>query len=171
MESRTNPSGASYDHSVMHCVCHEYKVEGKVIGDCTIPKRLALCDTPDKAVEYWRMHIERHKWFDPEKEMLITMFLDTKLCIKGHTLVGLGTLDSLSTTPREVFRCAIVLAAKSIVLMHNHPSSNPEPSREDIRLTRNLSKAGSLLGIELIDHIIVGHPTFVSLKKRGIIQA
>jgi DNA repair protein RadC len=81
----------------------------------------------------------------------------------------MGSLNASIVHPREVFRAALRHAAASIILVHNHPSGDPEPSGDDIALTRRLVEAGSLLGIEVLDHLIIGHGRFVSLKSRGVV--
>jgi DNA repair protein RadC len=82
-----------------------------------------------------------------------------------------GTLDTLLAHPREIFRTAIAAAASAILVMHNHPSGEPEPSEADIRLTRDLIRAGQLLRIDVLDHVIVGQPTHCSLKDLGFFYA
>ena len=86
----------------------------------------------------------------------------------GHQFLTIGTLDTLLVHPREVFRLAIVAASAAIVLMHNPPSGDPTPSREDIDITKRLAEAGRILGIEVLDHVIVTHTgKHVSLKEKG----
>jgi DNA repair protein RadC len=70
----------------------------------------------------------------------------------------MGTMDTLLTHPREVFRAAIIASAHSIIIMHNHPSGDPTPSEADIKVTRDLQRAGQLVKIEVLDHVIVGTP-------------
>ena len=152
-------------------VAKEYKVQAITLRDCPITHGDAPCDTPERAVSYWRSHITSHCHFDSEKEMLVVLFLNTRMHIKGHSVVGIGTLDSVLATPREIFRCAIIIAASRIVLMHNHPSGNPSPSESDIKMTRDVLRAGNLLKIELVDHVIVGDPDHVSLRDRGYFYA
>jgi DNA repair protein RadC len=83
------------------------------------------------------------------------LLLNTRRRIKGHLLVATGTLDTILVHAREVFRPAIVAAA-AVVIMHNHPSGEPEPSEADIKVTRDLIRAGQLPKIEVLDHVIVG---------------
>jgi DNA repair protein RadC len=82
--------------------------------------------------------------------------------------VSIGTLDSSLVHPREVFKDAILASAAAIIVVHNHPSGDPSPSAEDRRITTRLQECGTLLGIELLDHIILGDNRFVSLKERGV---
>jgi DNA repair protein RadC len=87
--------------------------------------------------------------------------------VKGQQLVTIGTLDTLLVHPREVFRGAVIAAASAIVLMHNHPSSDPTPSEADIKVTRDLIRAGQLRKIDVVDHVIMGNPNRCSLRELG----
>ena len=84
-------------------------------------------------------------------------------------LIGTGSLDKLYIEPREVFMAAMINNAKSIIAFHNHPSSDPTPSREDIHLTRRLQEAGKIMCIELLDHVITGERSYYSLKEKGFL--
>jgi len=114
------------------------------------------CDTPERAAQYWREHIATAPAFNPDVEGLYVLLLNTRRNVKGHVLISTGTLDTLLVHPRETYRAAIVGAASAIVLMHSHPSGDPSPSEADIRATRDLIRAGQLLKMELLDHVIVG---------------
>ena len=94
------------------------------------------------------------------------MVLNTRRRIVGHNLVALGTLDSVIIHPREVFRPVVALAGHAAVIAHNHPSGDSTPSEADIRVTRELIRAGQLLRIELLDHLIIGETT-TSLRELG----
>ncbi len=87
----------------------------------------------------------------------------------GETTVFEGTLNASVFHPREIFRFAIEESANSIVLAHNHPSGDPQPSQEDIRATKQLIEAGNQIGIKVLDHIVIGDGIFVSLKEEGFI--
>ena len=89
------------------------------------------------------------------------------MLMKGHQLLTIGTLDTILVHPREVFRCAIIAAAAKIALIHNHPSGEPQPSEADIKVTRDLIRAGQLLKIEVLDHVIIGNPNHCSLRECG----
>jgi DNA repair protein RadC len=127
----------------------------------------ALLDQPDQVAQYWRQNIPKADWFDLMKEALVVLVLNTRKRIIGHNLVSLGNLDTCTLTPREVFRPAIVAAGSCIVLVHNHPSGDPTPSEADIKVTRDLIRAGQLLKIEVLDHIIIGAQDFKSLRSLG----
>jgi len=79
----------------------------------------------------------------------------------------IGTIDTILVHPREVFRGAIIASATAVVMMHNHPSGEPTPSEADIKVTRDLIRAGQLLKIELLDHVIMGNPKYSSLRELG----
>jgi len=143
--------------------------EFKVIAlrECPVPESMLICDTPETAADYWRMHIATHPYFDPERECLAVILLNTRRRVKGHQLVTIGTMDTMLVHPREVFRVAVVGCAAAIVLMHNHPSGDPAPSDADIKVTRDLIRAGQLLKIEVLDHIIMGNLKQSSLRELG----
>ena len=104
-----------------------------------------------------------------KQECLIILLLNVKNEVIGKELISKGGISSSIVDPRDVFRPAIRRSAAGIIAVHNHPSGNPEPSESDILVTRKLSESGILLGIELIDHVIIGNGRHVSLKNRKII--
>jgi DNA repair protein RadC len=95
--------------------------------------------------------------------------LDVRHHLKREAVVSTGCLTSSLVHPREVFQEAVVARAAALVLFHNHPSGDPEPSAEDLALTRRLAAAGTLMGIEVLDHLVLGAGRFVSLKDRGVL--
>lgn len=95
------------------------------------------------------------------------MLLDTKHRILRASILSVGTLDSSPVHPREVFREAASGGAAAIVLFHNHPSGDPSPSQEDMILTRRLTEAGALMGIDVLDHLILGEARYFSFKESG----
>lgn len=137
------------------------------------PPILPQCDTPELAAEYWRQTVIATPYFNPDVESLVGLALSVRRKIQGHYIVATGTLDTILAHPREVFRPAIIANAAAIVLMHNHPSGDPSPSEADIKVTRDLIRAGQLLKIELLDHVIMGKATperpkdHVSLRELG----
>ncbi|MBF8984319.1 DNA repair protein RadC [Lutibacter sp. B2] len=104
-----------------------------------------------------------------QKEHFKIALLNTKNEIIGNEVISIGTLNSSLVHPREVFKFAIKKSASSIILLHNHPSGNPNPSTEDIKITKRLIEAGKIIGIEILDHIIIGDGIYVSLKEKSII--
>jgi DNA repair protein RadC len=95
--------------------------------------------------------------------------LDVRHRLKKEAVVSVGCLTSSLVHPREVFQEGVVARAAALILFHNHPSGDPEPSSEDVALTRRLASAGMLMGIEVLDHVILGAGRFVSLKQRGVL--
>jgi DNA repair protein RadC len=104
---------------------------------------------------------------DLKKEYLKSLLLDSKNRVMKINTVSIGILDSSLVHPREVFKDAIVASAASIIVAHNHPSGDPTPSIEDKRVTQRLYEAGQLLGIDLLDHVVIGDNRWVSLKQIG----
>lgn len=103
------------------------------------------------------------------KEYFWAIFLDIRSQIIKTSAISVGSLDSSIVHPRELFREAISAGAASFIAAHNHPSGNPSASREDIQLSKRLKEAGELMGIEMVDHIILGEGCFVSLKREGLL--
>jgi DNA repair protein RadC len=95
------------------------------------------------------------------------VLLDTKHRVLRITVVSVGTLDASLVHPREVFREAANAGAAALVLFHNHPSGDPEPSPDDVTLTRRLAAAGVLMGIEVVDHVILAEARYCSLREKG----
>jgi DNA repair protein RadC len=95
--------------------------------------------------------------------------LDTRHRLRREAVVSVGSLSASLVHPREVFQEAVVSRAAALVLFHNHPSGDPEPSAEDLALTRRLAAAGALMGIEVLDHLVLGAGRYVSLKDRGLL--
>ncbi len=95
--------------------------------------------------------------------------LDTRNQIIKTTAISVGSLDTSIVHPRELFTEAIAASASSIIAAHNHPSGNPEASQDDINLSKRLKAAGELVGIELVDHIIIGDGRYISLKREGLL--
>lgn len=103
------------------------------------------------------------------QEHFVCLYLNTKNEVISKRTVFMGSLNASIVHPREVFKEAIRISAASIVCGHNHPSGDPKPSREDIEVTKRLCNSGRTLGIEILDHIIIGDGRFVSLKEKGYV--
>jgi DNA repair protein RadC len=99
-----------------------------------------------------------------KREHFLTLLLNTRNKVIGVAPVSIGSLDSSIVHPREVFKEAISASAASVIFVHNHPSGDPQPSEDDIKLTRRLVEAGNIVGIEVLDHVIVADRSYVSLK-------
>lgn len=104
-----------------------------------------------------------------EQELVYVMLLNTKGVLIRDIMISQGTVNVSVVSPREIFIEAVKHHAVSLVMIHNHPSGDPAPSREDINLTKRVKEAGELLGIRLLDHIIIGDNCYISLKERGIL--
>ena len=103
------------------------------------------------------------------EEVFILITLNTKNIVTGYFEVHRGTINTSLVHPREVFKRALLNNASNIMVAHNHPSGDPNPSKEDIQITERLKEAGNLLGINLLDHIIVGEDKYISLKEKGVL--
>lgn len=103
-----------------------------------------------------------------EREHFQVLMLNTRNQVLGVHLASVGTLNSSLVHPREIFREPIRRAAAAVILVHNHPSGDPSPSQEDMAITRRLVEAGRLLGIEVLDHIIIGDNRYISFQERGL---
>jgi DNA repair protein RadC len=151
----------------------EYKIQ--TMRECPTPAEMQLCETPDKAAAYWWSHVVSHPYFAPDVETLVVVLLNTRRRVQGHHLVSNGILDTLLVHPRECLRAAVISAAAAFILMHNHPSGDPTPSEADIKVTRDIFRAGQLMRIELLDHVIIGKPSseqrgWVSLRELGYLN-
>jgi DNA repair protein RadC len=144
---------------------YEYKVVA--LRECPTPESLQMCDTPQKAADYWRMHVTSNPYFNPECECFTVLLLNTRRRVKAHQIVSMGTHDTILVHPLTVFRLAVVTSAAALVLMHNHPSGESSPSEADIKVTRDLIRAGQLLKIEVLDHVVMGNPNHSSLRELG----
>lgn len=130
----------------------------------TVPPSGIDIKNPEAVVKSIRATIK-----DKAKEHFKLILLNTRNKIIGISTISIGTLNANLVHPREVFKDAIVHNAASVVLVHNHPSGDPEPSEDDLEITKRLIKSGKLLGIEVMDHIIVAKDSFFSFKEKGLI--
>ncbi len=104
-----------------------------------------------------------------DRETFVILLLSTKNNIIGINTVSVGSLSASIVHPREIFKPAFLCNAASIILSHNHPSGHPDPSQQDLEVTRRLIDAGNLLGITVRDHIIIGDNTFFSFREKGLL--
>lgn len=137
-----------------------------------LAKRLAKADAyrgldfrnPSSIAEYY-MEDMRHR----SREYIKLLMLNTKSMLLGETTISKGTINSSLLSPRELFVEALQKNAVAIILLHNHPSGDPTPSEEDILVTRRVKAAGSLIGIDLLDHIIIGNHCYISFAEQKLI--
>lgn len=106
---------------------------------------------------------------DQKKEKFFVVLLDCKHRIIREELISMGGLNVSIVHPREVFGAAIRESAESMILVHNHPSGDPTPSREDIQVTKRLVEAGKLMGIEVLDHVVIGNGSYVSFTEQNLL--
>ncbi len=105
-----------------------------------------------------------------KREKLMALMLDSACNYVKDFEISVGTVNTSIASPREIFIEALRVGAVHIILVHNHPSGNPMPSREDLAMTSTICKAGEIIGISIIDHIIIGDNTFISFRERGIMN-
>lgn len=132
----------------------------EVVGD---EKPRPVLKSPEEVAAEVRSQLKGKK-----KEHFLVLCLDTRNRLINHKLVSMGSLDTSIVHPREVFNEAITSCAASVIFAHNHPSGDPEPSKEDVELTSRLAKAGEIMGIDVLDHIIICDRSYVSLKARNL---
>ncbi len=106
---------------------------------------------------------------DYDREHFLALYLDRKGGVITKEGISIGGLHSSIVHPREVFKTAVKRSAASIILAHNHPSGDPAPSQQDIEITRRLIEAGQIMGIEILDHVIIGEQRYCSFKEKGLI--
>jgi len=133
-----------------------------------LSREKAELTNPEAVAEHIHKILRKLDRLDRNKEHFFLISLNTRSKVKFVELVSIGTVNSGLVHPREVFRRSILRGASSVIVCHNHPSGDPEPSEEDIGITRRLIEAGKIIGIEVLDHVIVGSKS-VSLKEKGII--
>jgi DNA repair protein RadC len=128
----------------------------------TLPEEKPRMQSPDDVANYV---MDEMRYLT--QEHFVCIYLDTKHCVIEKKCVFIGSLDASVVHPREVLRAAILASASAFICIHNHPSGDPSPSREDIEVTELLYQASMTVGIDLLDHIIIGDQRFISLKERG----
>lgn len=127
-------------------------------------QKIKIITTPRDVIKYFSF-LE-----DKETEEFWVMMLNTKNGVIGSKCISIGTLNTALAQPREIFNIAVKHMAASIIVAHNHPSGDCTPSMEDVTVTKNIIKAGKLLNIDCLDHIIIGRQKSISLKQEGMIK-
>lgn len=123
-------------------------------------------NSPENVVRFARDFLRLHQH---SEEYLYMVCLNTKLDMTSVFELSHGNVNSSIVSVREMFQKALLANAVSVIVMHNHPSGDPKPSREDVEVTKRMVEAGNLLGVQVLDHIIVGDTSFSSLKEKGYI--
>ncbi len=139
-------------------------VSVKLVRDKSFLYKNRTVSEPKEAYELVREILENE-----DREKLIACFLNTKNQPVAINVISVGSLNSSIIHPREIFKVAILSNSASFILFHNHPSGNPEPSSEDIMATSRIKECGKLMGIEMLDHIIIGDETYCSMVEKGLV--
>ena len=126
-------------------------------------------DCPSAVYQFWLDVIAVDATFEPDKEHLIAILVDTKHRPTGFHVVSVGSLNEAIAHPREIFRAAVVAGAYGFVLCHNHPSGDPAPSEADRRLTLKIRDAAGILMIRFLDHVVIGDGRHHSFREAGMI--
>ncbi len=145
-----------------------------VIAAMELGKRLATNPTNERYVVHSPKDVADYMMARlryENKEFFISMLLNTKNQVLATPTISVGSLTASIVHPREIFREAIHYAAAVIILIHNHPSGDPSPSKEDLFVTEKLIKAGKLMDIAVLDHVIIGDNKYISLKENGMIDS
>jgi|LGOV01.1.fsa_nt_gb DNA repair protein RadC len=131
----------------------------KLVREKSIPYQ---CNSPEKTYELLQKLIG-----DKPQEHFITLCIDAKGVVNNASIIHIGAINKSVISPRAIFRTAILSNAVAIIIGHNHPSGNPTPSPEDKLTTKELIKAGTILDIKILDHIIIGNNIYYSFRERG----
>ncbi len=137
----------------------------KMVKEDSVPYEVPVIKSPTEVYQAAKQLLALHE--KPQEHFCI-LCLNTKNKIVGVHTISIGSLNASIVHPREVFKAAILNNASRIICLHNHPSGDPEPSKEDIEITRRLVEAGEILGIEVLDHVIIGEQRYLSMKERGL---
>lgn len=137
-------------------------LEKEISVNC--PEVSRKMNSPESVVSLAKHFLRMH---EQTEEYMYMVCLNTKLEMTSVFEISHGNVNSSIVGCREVFQKALLANAVSIILLHNHPSGDPKPSIEDIEVTRRLMEAGKILGVQVLDHLIIGRPGYTSLKERG----
>ena len=135
----------------------------KMVKELDLPYSGEQLKSPEQVAKFASQVLE-----GADKEHILVISVSAKCQPLALEIVSIGSLDAAIAVPREIFKHAVMSNAAGILLVHNHPSGDPAPSRADLDFTRRVSQAGDILGIPLIDHIIIGDHRFLSFRQRGI---
>ena len=171
--------------SVQDLACaskEEMQIVGKMSANQAAALYVALelgrevCSNPLRAGEKFSSsrelyHRYRARFFSARREYFFSLHLNSKNQLIREALISVGSLNVSVVHPREVFSFAVRDSASALILMHNHPSGDPAPSREDHECTKRLAQAGRIMGIRVLDHIVMGHDDYYSFADAGQIDA
>jgi DNA repair protein RadC len=127
---------------------------------------------PDTIHTYWHHHVRADPAFDPTKENVVVVCLDTRNRVRGHNVVSTGTENEAIAKPADIFRAVIASGGSRFVIVHNHPSGNSAPSEADRRLTQRIQEGANILMLTMLDHVVVGNlpsEAYFSFKESGVV--
>lgn len=135
-----------------------------LIQEAEVPydAELSACTDPQDALRFLNRVVDGYA-----QEVMGALYLDSRNRAIAHTIAFVGTLTRASVEPRQLLATGLLVNAAGLILFHNHPSGDPSPSAEDLAFTKRMAKAGEHVGIRLLDHLILGEGTHVSLRERG----
>lgn len=140
-------------------------VKIQMVRERTMPyEESALISSPDEAVQLIRAYLG-----DADREHFVVLMLSTKHRVNAIHTVSVGSINATIVHPREVLKVAILSNAAAIVVGHNHPSGDPKPSEEDLSITERLLQACRIMGIELLDHVVLGENRHISFRESGLL--
>ena len=141
----------------------------RILAAVELGRRVLLAENPDRPVlssPQAIFQLLQPRFAHQKQEFFVALYVDTKHRFLGQTVISQGLLDGTLTHPREIFRDAIKLGAYAFIVAHNHPSGDPQPSASDLQTTRQLIRCGTLMQIDLMDHLILGRTHYYSLRER-----
>ena len=146
----------------------DHKQRAVLEKECSInyPEIDRKMTSPEHIVDLAKNYLRLH---EQSEEYLYMLVMNNKLHLTGVFELSHGNVNSSIMSVREIFQKALLANAVSIILIHNHPSGDPKPSNEDINVTKRAVDAGDIVGVQVLDHIIIGRPGYVSLKEKGYI--
>jgi len=145
-----------------------------VFVPCAFADTPATRDSPAALYRFFRDAVEAEPTFEPDKELLVVVCLNTRLAMNGWHVVSLGSLNECLATTREVLRPVLLTGSYGFALIHNHPSGDPSPSEADRRFTRRIDEAAQLMQLRFLDHVIIGRDEegrqpYFSFRETGLI--
>ena len=128
----------------------------------SMPAEKLKCNEPEQVAAYY---IQQMRFLETEQVRLLV--LDGKNALSKEIVISNGSFNASAAAPREIFYNALKHKAVNIILLHNHPSGDPTPSREDMLMTKRIQEVGHMIGIELLDHIVIGDNRYISFRESG----
>ena len=145
------------------------KFELEQVAIRMVRERPLYSETPIRSPED-AIRVMADALLDYDREVFAIVNFQSDMRPINFSIISMGCLNSSLVHPREVIKASILSNASGVILFHNHPSGDPTPSKEDVRITRRIQSAGSMIGIELLDHIIIGNNCFISLREKGFLR-